>query len=191
MTREKGVKLYIVAAVAAAIAVGALAVWIGPVLPETSALWLLPTMVILVALAGRFPFKVSPQGDATLFTVPLFMAALLLPPFGVVLVGALGSLISERLLKAPAKVTIFNVSNSVIAGGLAGLVFFMLRPDAGAFTLTPGLALAAAAAGLALHFSNLMLLFGMITIIKGSAFWQAWKDAWTLDAIQEGALISL
>ena len=191
MTKEKGIKLYIVAAVAAAIAVGVLAVWIGPVLPDRSTLWLLPTMVVLVAIAGRFPFKVSPQGDATLFTVPLFMAALLLPPFGVVLVGALGSLISERLLKAPAKVTIFNVSNSVIAGGLAGIVFFMLRGDAGAFTLTPGLALAAGAAGLALHFSNLMLLFGMITIIKGKEFWQTWKDAWTLDAVQEGALISL
>ena len=191
MSKERGVKLYIVAVVVAAIAVGASTIWVGPALPIKSALWLLPTMVILVALAGRFPFKVSPQGDATLFTVPLFMAALLLPPFGVVLVGALGSLISERLLKAPAKVMIFNVSNSVIAGGLAGLVFFMLRPDAGAFTLTPGLALAAGAAGLALHSSNLMLLFGMITIIKGSAFWQAWKDAWTLDAIQEGALISL
>ena len=36
-----------------------------------------------------------------------------------------------------------------------------------------------------------MLLFGMITIIKGNEFWQTWKDAWTLDAIQEGALIAL
>ncbi len=103
MTKDKRIKLYVVAAVAAAMLVGVSAVLIGPVLPDRSALWLLPTMVILVALAGRFPFKVSPQGDATLFTVPLFIAALLLPPFGVVLVGALGSLISERLLKAPTR----------------------------------------------------------------------------------------
>jgi signal transduction histidine kinase len=191
MTKEMRTTVFTSVVAVAAAGVGALTFFVGPALPPTSALWLLPTMVALVALAGRFPFKVSPQGDASLFTVPLFMSVLMLPPFGAVLAGALGSLISERLLRAPAKVTAFNVSNSAIAGGVAGIVFYMLRPDAIGLALTPGLALAAAAAGLVLHVTNLSILFGIMTMVKGLAFWQTWRSAWALDAVQEAALIAL
>ena len=191
MNTEARTRLYTVAVAIAALLVAGAAALLEPVILDTSRLWLLPTMVLLIALAGRFPFKVSPQGDASLFTVPLFVSVVMLPPLGVVLVGALGSLISERLLKAPIKVTTFNVSNSATAGGIAAIVFFMLRPEASGLSLTPGLVFAAAVAGMVLHLGNLSLLLGMITLIKGKAFWGMWRRAWSIDAIQEGALIAL
>ena len=76
-------------------------------------------------------------------------------------------------------------------GGLAGIVFFILSPEPGSITLTPGLALAAGAAAIVLHAANVLLMFGMVTLLKGMAFWAMWKEAWIIDAIQEGALISL
>ena len=191
MNTEARTRLYTVAVAIAALLVAGAAALLEPVILDTSRLWLLPTMVLLIALAGRFPFKVSPQGDASLFTVPLFVSVVMLPPLGVVLVGALGSLISERLLEAPIKVTTFNVSNSATAGGIAAIVFFMLRPEASGLSLTPGLVFAAAVAGMVLHLGNLSLLLGMITLIKGKAFWGMWRRAWSIDAIQEGALIAL
>ena len=99
MTTERRTRLYTIATALTAILVASLAASVGPMMPDVSSMWLLPTMVALIALAGRFPFKVSPQGDASLFTLPLFMAVLLLPPLEAVLAGALGSLISERMLK--------------------------------------------------------------------------------------------
>ena len=79
----------------------------------------------------------------------------------------------------------------MVAGGLAAIAFHTMRPEATGLFLTPGLALAAGVAGVALHATNLLLLFGMITLIKGGAFWRTWKDAWTLDAVQEAALLAL
>ncbi len=191
MTRNTRTILYISFVAVAASLATSLAIWIRPEPGATSSLWLLPTLVALIALAGRFPFKLSPQSDATLFTVPLVMAVILLPPIGAVSVGALGCFISERLLKAPAKVLVFNVSNAALSAALAGIVFSLLTPGSESLALTPSLALAALAAGLTLHVTNLFLLMGMVTLLKGVAYWKAWKDAWKVDAVQEGALIAL
>jgi signal transduction histidine kinase len=152
---------------------------------------MLPVLVLLVAVAGRFPFKLSPQGDASMFTVPLFMAALLLHPLEALLVGMVGSLISERLLKAPVRVAIFNTSVSAVIAGLAGIVFWSLSPDTADQLFTPGGVVAAVSAGLVLHIANLLLVAAMVTIRKGLAFWRRWKETWAFDSIQEGGLLIL
>ena len=40
------------------------------------------------------------------------------------------------------------------------------------------------AAGLTLHFTNLLLMAGMVTIRKGSGFWSYWKETWGIDVVQ-------
>jgi signal transduction histidine kinase len=191
MTKETRSRIYIGALAAAAASASALAAWVWPFSLEMSRLWMAPTLALMVAVAGRFPFRVSPQGDATLVTVPLFMSALLLHPLEAALVGMAGTLISECLLKAPARALIFNVSNSTIMGVLAGIVFWSLRPEVASGLFTPGLALAAAAAGLVIHAANLSILFGMITLVKGRGFWQRWREAWVFEAVLEGSLLTL
>ncbi len=88
-------QLYIGSLVALAGLLGAAAVWLWPLtLGVTDRIWLIPVFTALVALVGSFPFKVSPQGDATLITLPLFMAVLLLHPLEAGFVAVVGTLIA-------------------------------------------------------------------------------------------------
>ena len=171
----------LIAALAILLAVLPLLIW--PMPMQTQAIWLVPVMVALIALAGRFPFQVSPQGDATLVTVPLFMAALLLHPSIAVLVGIAGTLISERLLRARTEVTIYNVAVNGTAAGLAGMLFFVLRPDGDMTLLALPTFFGAILAGLILGVTHLLLLFGMITIIKGREFWAQWRQTWAFEVV--------
>ncbi len=184
-------QLYIIALEVCAVGLTALAVWLWPVAENTPPLWLLLTLVLLVALAGRFPIKLSRQAEASLFTVPLFMAVLLLHPMEAVLIAMAGTLISERMARAPASAIIFNVSVSAVAAGLAGIVFFSLKAEEAPLALTHQQMLAAAAAGLTLHVTNIMLVAGMLTLRKGRDFWRSWKDTFVFEAIQEGGLLTV
>lgn len=188
MGREVLTRGYIAGIGFMAVLLASVSTWLWPLALEMQRIWLLPVLVIMVSLAARFPFKVSPQGDATLVTVPLFMAALLLHPLEAGLVGIVGTAISERLLKAPPRVMAYNSGVSGLVGVLAGTVFWGLRPEAAA-VFSPGVVLAAALAGLVLHVSDLSLLFGMITIVKGRNVLQRWREAWAFEAVQEGSLL--
>ena len=191
MTREAW--RYIFTATIAMITVGlaGVSVWLWPTLSYTDQLWMLPTLALMIALAGRFPFKVSPQGDATFVTVPLFMAVLLLHPLEAVLVGIVGVLASESMLKAPARAFAFNVSANGLIAGLAGIVFWSLQPDATGNLFDPGVALAAAVAGLVVFITDKSLLLVMITLVKGRAFWRRWMESWTYEAVLDGSMLVL
>ena len=85
MTREAWRHIFTATIAMITVGLAGVSVWLWPTLSYTDQLWLLPTLALMIALAGRFPFKVSPQGDATFVTVPLFMAVLLLHPLEAVL----------------------------------------------------------------------------------------------------------
>ncbi len=188
MSREVLTRGYIAAIAFMAVTLASVSTWLWPLALEMQRIWLLPVLVMMVSLVARFPFKVSPQGDATLVTVPLFMATLLLHPLEAGLIGFLGTAISERMLKAPPRVMVYNAGVSGLVGVLAGTVFWGLRPEA-AGIFSPGVVLAAALAGLVLHVSDLSLLFGMITIVKGHNVMQRWREAWAFEAVLEGSLL--
>ena len=168
---------------------GGLAAWLWPLLMPTKRLWMLPTLAIMVAVTGSFAFKVSPQGDATLVTVPQFVAVLLLHPVEAMLVCATGIFVSELILKAPARVWSLNVSISVVVAGLGGMVFWSLQPGAGDALFTPGGAFAAGMSGIIMLVTDLSLLFGMITLIKGKGFWRRWMETWSFEAVLDSSLL--
>ncbi len=183
-------QLYIITLALSAIGVAAVSLWQWPIGQAASGLWQLGVLIMVVAITGRFPIKLSRQAEASLLIVPLFMAALLIHPALAVGVAAAGALISERLLKAPFRAMAFNMGVNSLAAGLAGIVFMSLSPQ-GAFSLTQGHMLAAGAAGLTLYSANLLLVGGMLTLRKGMEYWAQWKDTFAFEAIQEGGLLSV
>ena len=78
-----------------------------------------------------------------------------------------------------------------LAGGLGGIVYFSLSPDASQLSLTQGHILAAVVAGLVLHMHNILPLMAMITIRKGRNFWLYWAESYIIEAVVEGMLLSL
>ena len=191
MSKQARTWLYIVAVGAVGVLLAALPAWLWPLGDSAPPVWLVPTLIALIAVTGRFPIEISRQAPASLFTVPLFMAALLIHPTVAVLVAAAGTLISEVMLKAPTRAISFNVGVSAVAGGLAATVFFALGPQTGGIALTWGEMLAAGAAGAVLHVTNLVLVSGMVTLRKGWSFWRPWDAAYSFEAIQEGGLLTL
>ena len=168
-------QLYIITLALSAIGVAAVALWQWPIGQAASGLWQLGVLILVVAITGRFPIKLSRQAEASLLIVPLFMAGLLIHPALAVGVAAAGALISERLLKAPFRAMAFNMGVNSLAAGLAGIVLMSLSPQ-GTLSLTQGHMLAAGAAGLTPYSANLLLVGGMLTLRKGMDYWAQWKD---------------
>lgn len=188
MSRQARTRLYIASVAVFALILGTLSSVFWSVSPQFERLWMLPTFAALIAVAGRFPFRVSPQGDATVLTAPLFTAVLLLHPLEALAVGVAGAFISERSLRAPLNVMLFNVSATGLTAVVAGIAFWFVRPEvAPLFSL--GFMAAAVFAGLLLHVVNHSLTLGMITIVKGRAFWSTWRDAWAFEAILDSGLL--
>ena len=192
MTTETKIRIYAGALVIIAASLGMLAAWIWPMTMDTVLLWLPPALVLLVWLAGLFPVKMSPQADATLFTVPVLIAVLLLHPSMAIIVAVAGTAISETMLKPPAlRVAVLNIGLSGATAGAAGLIFWGFQAGTVGLSFTPGMVLAAAATGLVLHTTNLSLLAGAVTLVKGFGVWQIWKKPWMLDATLEACMLTL
>ncbi|MCH8109222.1 MAG: hypothetical protein IIB15_03755 [Chloroflexi bacterium] len=192
MTTETKIRIYAGVLVIIAASLGMLAAWVWPMTMDTVPLWLPPALVLLVWLAGLFPVKMSPQADATLFTVPVLIAVLLLHPSMAIIVAVAGTAISETMLKPPAvRVAVLNIGLSGVTAGAAGLIFWGLQAGTVGLSFTPGMVLAAVATGLVLHTTNLSLLAGAVTLVKGFGVWQIWKKPWMLDATLEAGMLTL
>lgn len=183
--------MYIIAFATAAVAMGALATYIWPVASNTPSLWLLGLLTLLIALAGRLSILISRQAEASLFTVPLYVAVLLAHPAEAALVGAIGTFAFQLMLKRPARAVAFNTGMAALAGGLGGIIFFSLKPEIGVLALTQEHMIAAAMAGLVMHIHNILPVVGMITIRKGRGFWLFWAESYMIEAVVEGMLLSL
>ncbi len=110
MCKDRWSQTYIAAIAVTALALTGLSTLFWPVTLAGDMVWLPIMLALLVALAGRYPFKVSPQGSATLVTVPLFAAILLLHPLTALLVAVSGTVVSERVLKTRLTVTAYNTA---------------------------------------------------------------------------------
>ncbi len=174
---------------AAALTVVASLVW--AVDTGTTRIWIYPVLIVLVALAGRFPVELSRQAQASLFTVPIFTAVLLGHPALAVAVAAGGTLVSQALIKAPLRAVAFNVGVAGLAAVAGGMVFFAIRPDGALISLTAGAVGAGIAAGAVLHATNVVAVSAMVTLRKGHGFWKIWGQPYALEAVQEGAMLAL
>ncbi len=192
MGKETRTRIYIASVLVAAATVVGSAVRVWHAEWDASNVLLMLLIAGLVFLAARFPFKLSPQAEASLYTVPLFMGALTLHPAYAVISGVAGLAVSELSQRRPAKVVTFNVAVTAFMVCVSGMVFWALRPSGADFSLTsPYTITAVMAAGLTLHFTNLLLMAGMVTIRKGSGFWSYWKETWGIDVVQEGGAFVL
>ena len=191
MSRELRSLLYTLALAAGVLPAIALAAWSWRAPFEVSDLVLMAFLVAFVALAGRFPIELSRQAPASLSTVPVFAAVLLLHPAEAALVAAAGTLISEAMLRAPAKAIAFNVIVNAAAGVLAGAALFSLRPGGDPLEFTASHLLAAGASGLVLQSTNVLLVVGMVTLRKGLGFWRLWKDTYAFEVVQEAGLLTV
>ncbi len=192
MGKEAKTQLYIAAVLlaAAATAVGAAALW--PVQWTASNILASLMVAALVVMASRYPFKLSPQAEASLFTVPLFMGVLLLHPAQAVIAAGCAVILTERMQQRPIRVTLFNIGVTVFMVGISGIVFRSALPAGSALSLALPITMSVAAlAGATLHFTNLALIAGMVTIRKGVSFWQHWKETWKIDIAQEGGALIL
>jgi signal transduction histidine kinase len=172
---------------AATTAIASAILW--PIFENTTTHPALAAVVFIIAtIAGRFPVKLSQQAQASLIIVPLFMALLLLHPAQAIAIAALSTIVSEILIKAPARAAAFNTAVNSLATGLGGIVFFALKPD-GVLTLSAGSLLASGASGFTLLITNLVLVDAMVTLRKGMAYWKQWREAFTFESLQEGGLL--
>ncbi len=90
------------------------------------------------------------------------------------------------------KAVVFNAGVSMLIVSMSGIVFWAVRPAASELSfINPYTLTAVAAAGVTLHFTNLLLVAGIVTIRKGSAFWKQWKETWAIDVVQEGGALIL
>lgn len=170
--------------------VAGFAIWLWPLSGSTSPFWLVLFLTAMVTLAGRFPIELSKQADASLRVVPIFMAILLLHPAEAMIVAAVGTLASELLLKAPVRAWVFNIGVDTLAAGLAGLVFFSLRPEGSVIAMTAGQILPAGAAGLTLLIVNIALVDIMAIVRQGWEFINHWKfNYYLLETPQEAGFM--
>ena len=191
MTRLARARIYIGAVAVGGAAVAISTAWNTPLMFDSATFWLVPTLIGLVALAGRFPLKLSDQTEAALFTVPLFMGVLLLHPLEAALVAATGVLVSESLLKAPTRAIVFNVSVNGVAAALAGLTFWSLRPEGLGLTLDAGYIFAVAESALVLHLTNAVLVVGMVAVTRGLSTLRHWKATYIYEVIQDGGTLTI
>ena len=192
MNRESITRLYTSLILLVGILLGLVSLWIWSAEWNSYHSALIVLMALAVAIACWYPFRLSPQAEASLFTVPLFMAVLLLHPFQAALAGAGGLLISEGLRKRPAKVLLFNTGVSIAVTVLGGIVFRSLTVASVEFIqLQFRVIMAALAAGVSLHVANLSLVAGVVTIRKGRAFWSTWKTTWDMDVVQEAGILTI
>jgi signal transduction histidine kinase len=145
----------------------------------------------MVIVAGRFPIELSRQARASLYTVPIFMATLLLHPAEAAGVAIVGTLITEFLLNAPARAMAFNTGVAGVSAASAGMVFYGLMPDGATISLTAGPIMAAIVTGAVLHVVNVGMVAGMVTIRKGMGYWKPWDRAYALETVQEGGMLAL
>lgn len=190
MSKEIRVRAYISIVGLAAAAVTATAHVLWPATWEASSLLVMALIAGLVFLGDRFPIKLSPQADASLFTVPLFTGVLLLNPVQAGIAGGIGILLSEAVQRRPARVAFFNAVSGVFVAVSSGIAFWMLKDADAALSLSDFRTLGAvAASGALLEFLNMSVVAGIVTVIKGSGFWGQWVEAWANDTVQElGAL---
>ncbi|MCI0439861.1 MAG: hypothetical protein L0177_12125 [Chloroflexi bacterium] len=191
MNRELGTNLYILAIGAVAVQLAVLAALLWPIGSNMPSPWLMLLMVLLIALAGRLSIILSRQAEASLFTVPLYMAVLVMHPTLAALVGVVGTLIFQLMLRRPLRAVAFNAGMAGMAGALGGIVYASLRPEGAVLAITQGHIIAAALAGLVLHLHNIIPVVGMITLRKGRRFWLFWAESYLLEATVEGILFSL
>ena len=189
MSMEARTRLYIASVGVAAISLAALTTWLWPVSQHTPAIWLIAALTALVTIAGRFPITLSRQAEASLLIVPLFMAALLLHPAETAIVAAIGTILSELLIKPPPRAIVFNTGVNSLAAVSAGMVLFALSPQGPSVALTMGAMIPAVGAGIALFATNLVLVDSMVTLRKGLGFWKDWKNTFVLETLQEGGLL--
>jgi len=174
-----------------AIGLGVVAVNLWPVTERHVGLWLTPALTLLVIAAGLFPIELSRQARASLYTVPIFMAALLVHPAEALAVAAVGTAISEVLLQSPLRAVAFNTGVASVSAITAGIVFYGLMPENGIVGLSAVPVMAAIVSGVVLHVVNVVLVTGMVTLRKGMAFWKPWDRAYAVEAIQEGGMLAL
>lgn len=180
---------YIGAVLVASALVAAASNRLWPLAEGLSSPWMLLSLVVLVTLTGRFPIKLTRQEEASLLVVPLFMGVILLHPAEAVLVATIGTIASERMLKAPAKAIAFNAGANSLAAGLGGAVFFALRPDAAAIGLTLSQMVPALAAGSTVLVTNLVIVNGIVTLSQGFSFLRQWQSVFAFETVQEAGFM--
>ncbi|MBI2165271.1 MAG: HAMP domain-containing histidine kinase [Chloroflexi bacterium] len=189
---ETRTRLYISSAVLAGGVAAAAAAWAYPVAWEPPVLLWTAVVAGLVFWARLHPFKLSPQAEASMFTAPLFMGVLTLPPAFAVLAGVGGTLLAEGRLRLAPRVILFNMAVYACAASFPTLVFHPLLPGPWPESLGWPTGLPAVlVAGLALHVTNLALVAGMVTIRKGASVWKVWRETWAIDVVQEAGLLVL
>ncbi|MDP6513144.1 MAG: hypothetical protein QF878_08165, partial [SAR202 cluster bacterium] len=178
MTLDFKTYLYTGSIIAAALTIAVASALVWPVTANTPNLLIEETLFLLIVLAQRFPIRFQRQAEATLVTVPMFMAVLILHPAEAILISAGGMIVAQRMLKTPMKALIFNSAGFGLATGLAGITWYGLGQSASTIAITPIPMLVAGAAGLIQHFVNVALVLGILTIRKGIGFIRSWSETY-------------
>jgi signal transduction histidine kinase len=80
----------------------------------------------LQALALSFPIQLAPQQRFSLHTSVVFAAVLLFDPGTAMLIAGIGTLIAEVVRHQPSEQVLFNVSQTALQAGLAGLLLTLV-----------------------------------------------------------------
>ena len=169
------IRIYVGSLTVAAIAITALVVLLygdEGRMPWGTAAALLPMLVAAAGLKLRFQLRDQIQG-VDLFEAMLAPAIFALPPVSVLILVAVAHLTIEIYRRNhPIKAT-FNVSQWVLAAGLATIVFRELRPDP---TLSAGTAAAMVAALTVWALTNTLAFSGVIALAGGQPYKRAVRD---------------
>ncbi|MDP7414686.1 MAG: HAMP domain-containing sensor histidine kinase [SAR202 cluster bacterium] len=191
MKLDTRTNLYIASVATAMVVVAVASIVLWPIAPNTPHVLIGEMLLALVILAQRFPIRFQRQAEATLVTVPVFMAVLMVHPVEAVLISALGVGVAQRLCRTPVKAVVLNSGVFGLAAGAARVAWYGLGQSSGTLTLTPVPMATAAVAAMIQHGVNLGFVLGMISIRKGFGFLKAWSKTYTFEAFQEGGLLTL
>ncbi len=145
--------------------------------------WLLvPMFGAAAALAWLFPitlYRANGEAYSFAFTLAVGMAAITIQPWLAPLVHFIGMIahIIKRQQRQWDKI-LFNFGNSALSAAVAAVVYSLLRPSSGGFTLIH--MLAAFAGGLAYYLTNTILIALMISLHTNKPLQDVLRQLWLL-----------
>lgn len=124
-------RLYIILVTVSALLLFGSAVWLYPLSPAPTQVWLSVALTIMVGIAHLFPIAFSPKTKISVETIFLITAALVLPPPVAIGIAAVGIAAAEAIRKCDDEEVLFNASQTGFYVGVGAMIYWTLSPPRG------------------------------------------------------------
>jgi hypothetical protein len=183
------VRAYIIGIALAALALFVAAANLGglSVITEQSAL--IGLLVAAIAASTSFPVHISPKTKVSVETTLVFASVLLFPPAAAIAISALGTFISQVLLRQKWGHILFEVAQTVLYTGLGGFCYHNLISDPLTSVInSPSGLLTLVGVALIMHMVNGLLVAGVVALQTHRSLIRVWMTYNSYDLPQHATL---